>query len=128
MKQLRELLAEKKKELDRLQQEVQALQIAIGLVGGQENIPEDIGEQSIPQVVAGILEEHGRPMHTRDIYSELHRLGRKKIKKGNLGVLLYRYAQRGRRFYKDMDRPNTYGLLKWKHFERLGEHEHDGLR
>jgi hypothetical protein len=34
--------------------------------------------------------------------------------------MLFRYAKRGKKFYKSEEKPNTYGLLKWQRIsERL---------
>lgn len=114
MKDIHKLLAEKRKQLEHLQREVDALAIAAGLLSDDRPLSDDTRAQSQPQLVLGILEAAGKPLHLSQIATQLQkRLGRK-VKKTNLGVLLYRYAQRGKHFYKVPSKPNTYGLLKWR--------------
>ncbi len=114
MKDIHKLLNEKRKELERLQREVDALAIAAGLLSNERPVGAEVRAQSQPQLVIGILEAVGEPLHIREIVEQLHKKLRKKVKKTNLGVLLYRYAQRGKHFYKVPGKPNTYGLLNWR--------------
>lgn len=115
MMDIHKLLNEKRKELEQLQREVDALSIAAGLLSKEQpQLSIKYGQQSQPQLVIGILEAAGKPLHVRQIVEQLHEKFHKKVKKTNLGVLLYRYAQRGKHFYKVAGKPNTYGLLKWR--------------
>jgi hypothetical protein len=112
MKDIYKLLAEKRKVLEQVQREVDALTVAANLLRGEE--PPSNGTQSQPQMVVAILEAHAKPMHVNKIVDELRKRFKITVKKSNLGVLLYRYAQRGKNFYKVPNRPNTYGLIKWQ--------------
>lgn len=112
MKDIYKLLADKQKQLAELQREVDALRMAAKLLGGDETVSED--SQSQPQMVIAILEATNKPLHISQIADQMKKRFKKSVKKSNLGVLLYRYAQRGKHFYKVTGKPNTYGLLKWE--------------
>ena len=114
MKDIHKLLNEKRKQLEQLQRDVDALAIAAGLLSDERPLDVEIRARSQPQLVIGILEAAGEPLHVKQIAEKLHKEFRKKVKKTNLGVLLYRYAQRGKHFYKVAGKPNTYGLLEWR--------------
>ena len=70
-------------------------------------------------MVYSILEEVGKPMHVGQIAERIKKNFGTSIKTPNLGVMLYRYAQREKRFYKVAGKPNTYGLLKWESEDAL---------
>lgn len=112
MKDLYGLLAEKQKQLTELQREVDALLLAVKLLGNDKPIAGEA--QSQPQMAVAVLEAHGKPMHVSEIASQISKRFKRSIKKANLSVVLFRYAKRGRHFYKVPGRPNTYGLLKWQ--------------
>jgi len=112
MKDIYKLLAEKRKELEQLQRDVNALTLAANLLRGEEPVTGEA--QSQPQMIVAILEAHGKAMHVSKIADEMRKRFKKSVKKSNLGVLLYRYAQRGKNFYKALNKPNTYGLIKWQ--------------
>ena len=125
MKDIHKLLGEKRRELERLQREVDALAIAAGLLSDERPLDAKVRAQSQPQLVIGILEAKGEPMHVKQIAGQMKKF-KKNIKKANLGVLLYRYAQRGKHFYKVAGKPNTYGLLKWRSL--MASHHGDSTR
>ncbi len=114
MKDIYNTLAEKQKELERLQREIDALRMAVRILGSEEDTLVAEAAQSQPQMIAAILEASGKPMHVKQLAEQIKRKFKRTVKKTNLGVLLYRYAQRGRRFYKVPGKPNTYGLIKWQ--------------
>ena len=113
MKDIYKLLAEKRRQLDLLQREVNALTTAANLLRGEEPSLDGV-LQSQPQMAVALLEANGKPMHVRIIAEQIKKKFKKTVKKNNLGVMLYRYAQRGKHFYKVPGKPNTYGLLKWQ--------------
>jgi hypothetical protein len=117
MKELYDLLASKRRELQHLQKEVEALELASRLIQGEK--PATQNDTSIPQRIVAILQAEGKPMHVSKIAEALRTKFKISAKKNNLGVLLYRYAQRGSRFYKDTTKPNTYGLIEWKGSEKV---------
>src|SRR5947209_6942637 len=108
MKDIYEVLTQKRREATQLQREIEALELAGRLLQGEKPTANQ-QEGSIPQKVAAILQAEGKPLHVSEIISRLKSKFKTTVKKNNLGVLLYRYAQRGSRFYKVQDKPNTYG-------------------
>jgi hypothetical protein len=61
-----------------------------------------------------VLDEIGKPMHVTQISEQIKKRFSISIKANNLGVMLFRYAKRGNKFYKAQGKPNTYGLIKWQ--------------
>lgn len=115
MKEIEEALNKKQVELGKLQREVDTLRAALGIMREQKNHTKpEIIPRSQPQMAAAVLEAAGNALHVGDIATQLDLQFGKKVAKQNLGVLLYRYAQRGKLFYKDTRKPNTYGLIKWR--------------
>ena len=112
MKDIFKVLSEKQKQLNILQREVDALRVATQLLSDDSASPAGDSEMSQPQMVQAILEAHGKPMHVSEIAQQMKKQYKKTVKVENLAVLLYRYAQRGRRFFKEPNKKNTYGLLK----------------
>jgi hypothetical protein len=109
---IQEAIAAKKEQIDRLNKEIAALEVAAKILKGQ---PTDGGKpKSQPEMVAAILEEIGKPLHVALITEQLKKKYGISTKPSNLGVLLYRYSQRGKRFYKVKGKPNTYGLARWQ--------------
>jgi hypothetical protein len=116
MRDIRSVLNEKQQQMVKLQREIEALRLAISLLGSDGSEPViDINTEllSQPKMIASILEANGRPMHVREIAYQLKKRFNLETKKSNLGVMLFRYSKRGSTFYKEHDKPNTYGLLKW---------------
>jgi len=107
---IHEAIDEKKKQIDKLEREITALQVAAKILEGTQ--PDK--SKSQPEMAASILEEAGKPMHVSQLSEQIKKKFGKRIKNNNLGVMLFRYAQRGTRFYKVEGRPNTYGLLVWR--------------
>jgi hypothetical protein len=61
-----------------------------------------------------VLDGVGKPMHVSQIALQIKKQFGVAIKNNNLGVMLFRYAKRGKKFYKVEGRKNTYGLIKWQ--------------
>ncbi len=112
MKDIYKALQEKQQELEGLQREINALRMAIKILGA-ENIPKEGGKQNQPQMMVAILEANGKPMHAKHIAEQMKKQFKKSVKTNNISVLLYRYASRGKHFHKVVGKPNTYGLVKW---------------
>ena len=113
MKDIYEVLTQKRREATQLQREIEALELAGRLLQGDKPTANQ-QEGSTPQKVTAILQAEGKPLHVSQIATELKNKFKTSVKKNNLSVLLYRYAQRGSRFYKVKDKPNTYGLIEWQ--------------
>jgi hypothetical protein len=75
--------------------------------------------KSQPDMVYSILEEVGKPMHVAQIVEQIKKKLGVTVNTVNLGVMLFRCAQRGTRFYKVKGKPNTYGLIKWESNDAL---------
>ncbi len=117
MKDIYKTLAEKQKDLTALQREVDALRLAIKLLGDEGTAPIEGQEMSQPKMVVAILQAAHRPMHVKDIAEQMKKKFKLTVKVNNLGVMLYRYAARGRHFVKIINKPNTYGLIEWQNEE-----------
>ncbi len=113
---IREAVEERKRQIERLQQEIRTLETAEELLKGRPREK----PKSQPDMASAILEEIGKPMHVTQIAAQIKTKFGQNVKPNNLGVMLFRYAKRGSRFYKVEGRPNTYGLIKWQQIaERL---------
>jgi len=112
MRNIREVINQKAEQIKRLERDIEALQRAEDIFSGDEKITEK--RQSQPDMVYSILEEVGKPMHVAQIAERMKKTFQISVKTANLGVMLYRYAQRETRFYKVEGKPNTYGLIKWE--------------
>ena len=124
MKEIEQALSEKLKQLEQVQREVDTLRSALQIVRDNSGrSPAPILPHSQPQMAVAILEAAGHPLHAKDIASQMRQRFGASVNKVNLGVLLYRYQQRGKHFYKVPGKPNTYGLLKWRPVAslRIGE-------
>jgi len=120
MADIHQVIAQKQREIQRLEKEIAALQLADAILSGSHGDTEK--SKSQPEMVTHILEEVGKPMHVTQIADQMKSRFQVRVKTTNLGVLLYRYAQRNSRFYKVKGKPNTYGLAKWQAMgERAGE-------
>jgi hypothetical protein len=107
---IREAVEQRKKQIERLQREIQTLEAAEELMKGKPREK----PQSQPDMAGAILEEIGKPMHVTQIAAQVKSKFGQIVKPNNLGVMLFRYAKRGSRFYKVEGKPNTYGLVKWQ--------------
>jgi hypothetical protein len=114
---IQEAIEERKKEIRRIQQEIAALELADHILSKNAKTEKP---KSQPDMAANILEQVGKPMHVTQIAAQIKTQFKQTVKSNNLGVMLFRYAKRGTRFYKVEGRPNTYGLIKWQELaERL---------
>ena len=112
MKSIQEVIAEKERQIDLLREQIKSLLHAEQIM--QNSSRETEKPQSQPDIAEAILEELGKPMHVAQIVAQMKRKYHRTTKTNTLGVTLYRYAQRGKRFYKVKGKPNTYGLVKWQ--------------
>jgi hypothetical protein len=115
MRDIQEAIAQKRDQIKRLERDIEALQRAQEILLGNDQSAEK--PKSQPDMVHSILEEVGKPMHVAQIAEQMKKKFGIAVKTTNLGVMLYRYAQRAKRFYKVKGKPNTYGLLKWESIE-----------
>ena len=111
MREIQEAIAEKRRQIDELSNDIKALEKAAQIIERSARRVEKPESQSA--MAAAILEEIGKPMHVASIGEQIKRKFQRAIKTNNLGVMLFRFARRGSLFYKVEGKPNTYGLLKW---------------
>jgi hypothetical protein len=112
MRDIQEAVSQKRDQIKRLEKDIEALLRAKEILAGDEQDTEK--PKSQPEMVYSILEEVGKPMHVAQIVDKMKKNFGITVKRANLGVMLFRYAQRGSRFYKVSGKPNTYGLIKWE--------------
>ncbi|MGB7728329.1 MAG: hypothetical protein WBL50_09875 [Candidatus Acidiferrum sp.] len=115
---IREAVEQRKKQIERLQREIQTLEAAEELIKGKPIEK----PKSQPDMANAILEEIGKPMHVTQISTQIKTKFGQNVKPNNLGVMLFRYAKRGSRFYKVEGKPNTYGLVKWQQISERLDH------
>jgi DNA repair exonuclease SbcCD ATPase subunit len=95
-----------------LQREMETHRTALQTLTGNEQAIN--GDVPLPEMILSILKAHGTPLHVSEIRNDLKRRYNKEVTRQKLESLLYRYAKRGRNFYKVYGRPNSYGLLEWQ--------------
>jgi acyl carrier protein len=114
---IRDAIAEREKQIRFLQQEIKSLTVAAEILKGR---PSTEKPQTQPDMAYAVLDHIGKSMHVSQIVTQIKKEFSVTIKPNNLGVMLFRYAKRGKRFYKVQGRKNTYGLIKWQELsERL---------
>jgi hypothetical protein len=108
---IEQAIKEKRRQIEKLEQEISTLERASHILGqtisGEKNLTQ-------PAMVEAILANVGKPMHVDRLIEQIKIRYKRNVKKNNLGVTLYRYADRGSKFYKVPGKPNTYALLAWQ--------------
>lgn len=112
-------IEERKRQIETLQREIRTLEAAQDLL--ETKVKTDKAK-SQPDMAGVVLEDIGKPMHVTQITAQIKAKFGQTIKPNNLGVMLFRYAKRGTRFYKVEGRPNTYGLVKWQDINERLDH------
>ena len=117
--EIKAAILERQRKIEALQKEIAALEFAESLLAGKTRSEKP---KTQADMASAILEDVGKPMHVGQLVEQIKRIFGESIKSNNLGVMLFRYAKRGNRFYKVQGRPNTYGLVKWQEIkDRLHE-------
>jgi hypothetical protein len=113
--EISEAIEERRRQIKKLESEISALVTAAEILrdGAKTEKP-----KSQPDMAYSILEEVGKPMHVTQISEQIKKQFKVSVKSTNLGVMLFRYAKRGNKFYKVEGKPNTYGLLKWQEISK----------
>lgn len=117
MKDIDQAISQMQDQIRRLEKDISALQRAREILAEKELGHEK--PKSQPDMVYSVLDEAGKPMHVSQITERVNKIFGLALKATNIGVILFRYAQRGKRFYKVKGKPNTYGLIKWESKEAL---------
>jgi hypothetical protein len=119
---IQEAIDEREKQIRFLQQEIKSLQVAAEILKGKAPTEKP---KTQPEMAYAVLDDVGKPMHVAQIVAQIKKKFAVNIKANNLGVMLFRYAKRGKRFYKVQGRKNTYGLIRWQEIsERLEKPSH----
>jgi hypothetical protein len=114
---IQEAIEERQKQIEHLEKEIAALQLASEILKDKVSSEKP---KTQPEMAYSALDDIGKPMHVKQIVLQIKKKFGAIIKPNNLGVMLFRYAKRGSRFYKVQGKKNTYGLLKWQEItERL---------
>jgi len=119
---IQEAIDEREKQIRFLQQEIKSLQVAAEILKGKAPTEKP---KTQPEMAYAVLDDVGKPMHVTQVAAQIKKKFAVSIKANNLGVMLFRYAKRGKRFYKVQGRKNTYGLIRWQEIaERLEKPSH----
>jgi len=119
---IQEAIDEREKQIRFLQQEIKSLLVAAEILKGKAPTEKP---KTQPEMAYAVLDDVGKPMHVTQVVAQIKKKFSVNIKANNLGVMLFRYAKRGKRFYKVQGRKNTYGLIKWQEIsERLESSSH----
>jgi hypothetical protein len=99
------------KQIKQLEKEIEALQLADEILKDKVSTEKP---KTQPEMAYLVLDDIGKPMHVGQIALQIKKKFGSTIKISNLGVMLFRYAKRGKRFYKVEGKKNTYALIKWQ--------------
>jgi hypothetical protein len=108
---IQDAIDDRLKQIKQLEKEIEALQLANEILKGKVSTEKP---KTQPEMAYLVLDDIGKPMHVGQIGLQIKKKFGVTIKLSNLGVMLFRYAKRGKRFYKVQGRKNTYALIKWQ--------------
>ena len=115
MKNLKEVLREKEKQVLDLQQEIEILRNAGQILGARvESSRTSQNRNGISQVqmIRAVLLQHDRPLHVNELRKRIKEKFGKPLENRDLTSVIYR-AIRGGTFFRK-EGVNTFGLLEWK--------------
>lgn len=115
MKNVYEILKAKKLELQALQQEVAALEIAAPLLcEEQDKLISGMDEKPLSQaqMIRAVLLASGGPMDSSQISAAVSHKYRVTLKPPYVASTIYRYIRKHKYFAK-AEGPNTFALLEW---------------
>lgn len=116
MPTLEEVLRQKRLELQALQKEVEALELAERIMAraeaGRPDARPSGKKVSQPLMAKAVLEANHREMHVKEISEGIKAKFGVEITPGYLAPVMYR--QIGSVFYKSKKAPNTFGLQEWQ--------------
>jgi hypothetical protein len=118
---IEQVIKDKRRQIEKLEEEIYTLEKASKILGHASMGDKQLSQ---PAMVETILADVGKPLHLDRLIEQIKSRYKQVVKKNNLGVTLYRYAERGSKFYKVPGKPNTYALLAWqKPEEKIREAE-----
>ena len=115
MKNLKEVLREKEKQVLDLQQAIEILRNAGQILGARvESSRTSQNRNGISQVkmIRAVLLQHDRPLHVNELRKRIKEKFGKTLENRDLTSVIYR-AIRGGTFFRK-EGVNTFGLLEWK--------------
>jgi hypothetical protein len=113
MSTIQELIEEKRRERERIDDVIMRLEGALAVEQGQKRI--GAPRKTILQMAEAVLQEAKEPLKPRDISERIEKAFGRTVKPTSLGTMLYRCAvERKKTFRKEMQPDNTYSLLKWQ--------------
>ncbi|MGE5054663.1 MAG: hypothetical protein ACM3WP_10905 [Acidobacteriota bacterium] len=115
MKNLEDVLREKEKQFQDLQQEIEILRNARHILGARVESPRtDQNRNKISQVqmIRAVLLQHDRPLHVNELRKGIKERFGTPLKNGDITSVIYR-AIRGGAFFRK-EGVNTFGLIEWK--------------
>lgn len=117
VKNVFKLIAKKQEEFQRVKKELEALLLTARLLeeGSKpsEHTTSDDSQLTQAEMAAIVLRAEGKPLHIKEIRKRIKKKFRRDIKQKTLTAVIYVSAKRGKYFYKDTNRKNTYGLNEW---------------
>jgi hypothetical protein len=112
MSKIRELIEEKKRERERIDEVIKQLEGA--LAAEQGTCPPGTGKK-ILEMAEIVLQEAKKPLKPREIAERIEQNFGRFVKLTSLGTMLYRCAtERKKTFRKESNQDNTYSLLEWQ--------------
>jgi hypothetical protein len=125
MKNIYDILRAKEAQLNQLQREIEALQLAASLLAEESDTPgpraaitkKPIGEIPAgsvitqPLMVRSVLLDSGESLHVDKIADAIAKKFSVRMKPAYLTSIIYRSVKKGKLFRKDG--ANTFGLLEW---------------
>jgi len=110
MVSLRKEIESKRKELEAIEQDLKDLEAAQAVLDGKPR-KSTSASRTIAEGTETILKRVGKPMHAREITSELHSRYGKDHSKQTVISALTRYVSKGVKFSRP--KPAIFGLLDW---------------
>jgi hypothetical protein len=118
MKNIYDVLKQKELQFEQLKRELDALRVAAKLLDDTEaskRIPASRQQRmSQSRMIEAVLRQAEEPLHVSKIMEAIKARFNRKLKTTHLAAVIYRNIKAGRLFYKEPERPSTFGLQQWK--------------
>lgn len=111
MSTIQELIEQKKRERERIDEVIARLE---GALAAEQGSNPKGPRKTILQLAEIVLQEAKKPLKPRDIAERIQQKFGRFVRPNSLGTMLYRCAtQRKKTFRKESEQENTYSLLEW---------------
>ena len=120
MKSLEQVLREKQKQLNDLQQEIEILQNAGQIMGARvASAGPNLNGRKIsqPEMIRAVLSQHARPLQVDELRNRIKERFGTTLKNRDITSVIYRAIRRGALFRKEG--VNTFGLIEWSGQRKL---------